>query len=85
MTIGICKRCKKERLIQAKGLCASCYVYLNRNKEHTLESNRIWRKKNPLKYQKIVLFSTIKRALKKKLVTQKEIIEFMKSYKGKKK
>lgn len=84
MTIGICKKCRRERLLMAKGLCASCYTYLNRNKESNLENNRIWRKKNRLKFQKIVLLSAIKSALKKKLVTRKELIEFIKNYRGKK-
>ena len=29
MTIIICKKCKRERLLYAKGLCDSCYVIVN--------------------------------------------------------
>jgi hypothetical protein len=41
-----CIRCKRKRLIYAKGLCNSCFVYSTSNPERVYKTNKIWRKKN---------------------------------------
>jgi len=41
-----CERCNKERLIYAKCLCNSCYVYLHTDKEKHKRSKIKWMKNN---------------------------------------
>jgi len=39
-----CKRCGRETLVYAKGLCTSCYMILRQNTPEMLEKRRIYQK-----------------------------------------
>lgn len=42
-----CARCNRRRLIHAKGLCLSCYVFTHTDKEKQRKAKAKWEAKNP--------------------------------------
>lgn len=42
--IKTCTRCKRERKVISKGLCASCYSYLHHSKDNQTRINKKWQK-----------------------------------------
>ncbi len=52
MTVALCIRCKRERRIEAKGLCKSCYQMSLHTPEELVRRSSQWINNNRERYNK---------------------------------